>query len=94
MHEDVKVQSKLKLKLQDVGDARIMGCSLRKATGMKWSWPETDHTFCTKEMEPSKSFEAQRTPSQLSDARHRVAKSGVCSAGFQSCFDHTFLATF
>jgi hypothetical protein len=85
----------LQWRLQEVRNARNMGCLLRKATCSERSqlqrvamWATADNSF---ELEIPKSFKVDVTLPCVPDGGGRGIEFDVCPVGFQPCFDMILL---
>ena len=79
----MKLKPGLPWRSQDVGDARVMGCLLRKADNREWNQPKRKKWLRSTKL------------SRVGDLKRALTSDmemqfGVCPGGFRSCFGPVF----
>lgn len=87
----VKMKSKLHLRLENIGDARNLGHSLRKVVYDEWNWLKTEiinlQGIRCSSVEILKPTETPTMSSESLQVRHRTASfGGLDFARFRFCF--------
>lgn len=92
MFKTGKVRLRLQWRIQDTGDARAVGCSLKAMAGTDWDQSMRDDTRANNREKSRipKSIRAQMMPPAAPDVGHEATGFAVCPVGFCFCFSQSF----